>query len=369
MDTTLSKNKILLIVKLPPPITGATIINQYITEIPFKNFNFKIIKIRYKNNLKRESFFIVLIKTIKYTLKILYTILNVKPDVVYFQISPIGLAFYRDCIYIFIIKTFKIKLIFHLHGKGISEESKNGFKKILYKWAFKNSNVICLSEKLSEDIKNVHSGKIYIINNGIPGYRHDFLPANKMDKKFNMLFLSHLQKSKGILIFLDVLRLLLDNEKYKNFVHAKIIGSELDVTKNSILAEVLRYNINGNVEVLGPKFGSEKMQLIANSDVLVYPTLNDAFPLVILEAMQFGIPVIASKEGAIPEIVDDGITGFLVDKNNPNQIKEKLITLIEDQDLRNKMAHAARKKFLEKYTLETFEKNVINVFNQIIQEK
>lgn len=360
---------ILFIVKTPPPITGATIINQYVTQIKYNYFKCKFIKISYKKNLNRNLILISFIKTTKILFKLLFSIFSFKPRFAYFQISPIGLPFYRDCVFVFILKLFRVKIIYHLHGKGIYKKTVSCIAKNIYKWAFQKSYVICLSEKLSEDIKNVHTGKIYIVNNGIPIYRKELLPEYKTDKKFKVLFLSHLQKSKGILIFLDVVRLLLDNEKYKSIVNAKIIGSELDVTINHLVSEIIRYNINNNVEILGQKFDSEKMQLIANSDVLVYPTLNDAFPLVILEAMQFGIPVIASREGAIPEIVDDGITGFLVDKNNPDQIKEKLITLIENQDLRYNMGVAARKKFMEKYTLEIFEKNMVNTLNQIIQEK
>lgn len=356
---------ILFLVKLPPPITGATIINQYITQIQFNNFNLKVIKLNYKNNLKRDSIFTAFLKITQYSFKVLTTVLKFKPNFVYFQISPIGFAFLRDCIYVFIIKSFKIKIIFHLHGKGILEESKNRFKNILYKWAFKNNIVICLSEKLLYDVKNVHFGGIYIVNNGIPVYNNISSKERSVDK-LNVLFLSHLQKSKGLLIFIDAISLLLKIEKYKNLINVKIIGSELDLSRDFLNKETIRLKISENVKILGPKYGNEKLNHLLETDILVYPTLNDTWGLVILEAMQLGIPVIASKEGAIPEIVDDGVTGFLVDKNNPEQIKDKLITLIENETLRKEMGDAARKKFFEKYTLELFEKKMLDTFDKII---
>jgi glycosyltransferase involved in cell wall biosynthesis len=239
---------ILFIIKTPPPITGATIINQFVTQIKYDYFNCKFIKISYKKTLKRNFIFISFIKTISVLFKLVFSIISFRPRFSYFQISPIGLAFYRDCLYVFILKLFRVKIIYHLHGKGIYKVSNIRLIKSIYKWTFKKSYVICLSEKLSEDIKEVYTGKIYIVNNGIPVYHQVIFPANKIDKKFNLLFLSHLQKSKGILIFLETLRLLLDNEKYKSIVNAKIIGSELDVTINHLFSEILRFNINENID-------------------------------------------------------------------------------------------------------------------------
>jgi len=85
--------------------------------------------------------------------------------------------------------------------------------------------------------------------------------------------------------------------------------------------------------------------------------------------MQFGIPIIATREGAMPEIIDDKITGFLVDKNQPEQIAEKIKILFNDEELRRKMGEAGRKKFLEKYTLEIFEQNMKKVFDGILRKQ
>jgi glycosyltransferase involved in cell wall biosynthesis len=82
--------------------------------------------------------------------------------------------------------------------------------------------------------------------------------------------------------------------------------------------------------------------------------------------MQVGLPVIATIEGAIPEIIDDGITGFLVDKSSPKQIAEKIQLLIDNPDMRSRMGIAGRKKYEEKYTLEIFEDNLKKVFEEVI---
>ena len=84
--------------------------------------------------------------------------------------------------------------------------------------------------------------------------------------------------------------------------------------------------------------------------------------------MRAGLPVISTFEGAISEIIDDGKTGYLVKQRNINELAEKIAILIKDKELREKMGKAGRKKFLERYTLEKFEKNMVRVFDQILNK-
>jgi len=62
------------------------------------------------------------------------------------------------------------------------------------------------------------------------------------------------------------------------------------------------------------------------------------------------------------------ITGFLVEKNNPIELADKIEVLINNPDLRKQMGEAGRKKFFEKYTLEVFEQNMKNVFDDILKK-
>ena len=84
--------------------------------------------------------------------------------------------------------------------------------------------------------------------------------------------------------------------------------------------------------------------------------------------MQFGLPVVSTYEAAIPEIVDNGFTGFLVDKNAVIQLAEKIEILIADPNLSKKMGDAGRKKYEQEYTLEIFEEKMIDVFQEVSYE-
>jgi glycosyltransferase involved in cell wall biosynthesis len=360
--------RILLLIKVPPPVTGATSVNSLVhkSEILQKYYTIKTVKITYVDEIRELGKFKIS-KTLKF-FKIyyffLYNLYKFKPQLVYFQISPVGIPFLRDSIFVITMKFFKVRILFHLHGKGIMEKMTSKLARTYYKYIFNNVHVICLSKLLTNDINHVYNGEPYIVNNGIikrsSYYRFHFTNTTP-----SILFLSNLHYSKGILDFLEAIEIL----KCKNLDFKAIIaGNEADIDEKNLLNILIQKKITKYAKYIGAKNGKEKQDVFLDSSIFVHPTLKDSFPLVLLEAMQFGLPIISTYEGAIPEIVDDGITGFLIDKHNPQALADKIETLFKDKELREKMGRAGRKKFLEKYTLDIFEKNLKNVFDQVLDE-
>ena len=97
-----------------------------------------------------------------------------------------------------------------------------------------------------------------------------------------------------------------------------------------------------------------------DADIFVFPTYyhNECFPLVILEAMEQGLPVISTNAGAIPDIIDNGNSGYTVEKSNPSSLASAIELLIKDPELCISMGKAGRKLFEEKFTEEVFEKKM-----------
>jgi glycosyltransferase involved in cell wall biosynthesis len=87
-----------------------------------------------------------------------------------------------------------------------------------------------------------------------------------------------------------------------------------------------------------------------NADVFAFaPIWDEGFGIPPVEAMAAGAPVVATRSGAIPETVRDQQTGFLVNKNDPRALAERILTLLHDDNLREKMGRAARGRVLEHF--------------------
>ena len=110
----------------------------------------------------------------------------------------------------------------------------------------------------------------------------------------------------------------------------------------------------------GRVYGEEKETLFAKSDIFVFPSYyeRETFGIVNIEAMSWGLPVISSNEGAISEVVQDGISGFIVNPKSPKEIADRILTLVNNPDLRRKMGVKGRELFELKYTLEALAGNL-----------
>ena len=129
--------RILCIMHLPPPLHGASQSNYNLAKSNLINSHYKlqIINLQFSSSLTdlRKFSFLKIWKALKYAVIICYEISNFKPDLVYLTLSPNGFAFYRDAFYTFIVKLFRVKILFHLHGKGIKKAvEKSTFRKSIY---------------------------------------------------------------------------------------------------------------------------------------------------------------------------------------------------------------------------------------------
>ena len=121
------------------------------------------------------------------------------------------------------------------------------------------------------------------------------------------------------------------------------------------------------VNYWGRRYGSEKVVFWKDADIFVFPTLNETFGLVAVEAMEYEIPVVASAEGGIKDIIDNGNSGYTVEKNNPIALASAIELLIKDPELCISMGKAGRKLFEEKFTVEVFEKRMKECLNDAVQ--
>lgn len=367
------QKNILFLLHLPPPVHGSSIVGQTIKDNQLINNSFDC---RYINLLisrvvseTGKTSFLKISRFISIWFKLLGALIHRRPDLCYFAISTTGSAFIKDCLLVVLLKIFKIKTIYHLHNKGIKHNETKSVYNFLYKFAFKNANVILLSEHLYFDIeKYVSPWKVYYCPNGINDYElgEASKPTIYESGKFKILFLSNLIESKGVYLLIDACALL--KEKGCEF-QCDFIGGEGDVSEKQFNEYVRQKNLADKVKYLGKKFGRLKEEAFEIADVFVLPTFypNECFPVVIIEAMQHSTPVISTFEGGIPDMIDEGITGFLIPQKNVEALAEKLELLLRNHTLREQMGKKARVKYENNYTLKIFERKLLSIFQDAIK--
>ena len=120
------------------------------------------------------------------------------------------------------------------------------------------------------------------------------------------------------------------------------------------------------VNYWGRKYGCDKEEYWRSADIFVFPTLNEAFGLVLLEAMEHGLPCVSTDEGGINDIIDNGKTGFLVPSRDAESLSESIGKLLNDSCMREKMGDRGRRVFEQRYTQDFFEENMLHILNQVL---
>jgi len=359
------KNRLLFLCPLPPPIHGASLVSKQIVDSKMINEMYECDYVNISASRKVEeighnSFFKLFRLIIAYA-KALGMILTRRYDLCYMAITCHGIGFLKDAPFVLLCKLFCHKIIIHQHNKGMSNDFNKPVFRNLLPIVYNNTRVILLSEYLYSDIsKVVKKEQISICPNGIPDIQ------NNENKHYHtiphILFLSNMIVEKGVLTLLDALKII--NERGFLF-ECDLVGNEtFELSHQRIIEEITKRGLDEVACFHGVKYGIDKLLFFENADIFSFPTSNECFPLVILEAMRSKLPIISTSVGGIPDLVSDGVNGFMVEPNNAHALAYALIDLLCNEQLRKKMGEAGYELYHKQFTEQAFE----NRFCQIIGE-
>lgn len=359
-------HRVLFILHLPPPIHGAAMMGKYIHEsVNLRNqFECDFINLSISTQLeeiKKFSWrkirsFLTLQRTIAKRVK------SFRPQLIYITANTCGIAFYKDFIIVQMLKMMGCKIVMHFHNKGVANNQDKWYYSYLYKKYFNKVKVILLSNHLYSDIKKfVNQGDVYYCPNGIPPSENFKKKTGNNAHTTTILFLSNLIPEKGYLDLLYACKILKD--KKKEFVCHIVGGETQQCHAKDLLSLIDKYDLQKHVYYLGSKRGIEKEKAFINADLFVFPTYNDCFPLVLLEAMQHGLPCISTNEGGIPDIIDNDKTGYVIEKKDSTALAEKINVLLNNENLRAEMGRRGQEKYLKLFTLQSFEERFTAILN------
>lgn len=352
------KSKILFILHMPPPIHGASMMGKYLHDSALINNSFEChyINLALAKNLMDigKGGIRKLVHFMNLLIKIVHTIRKERPTLCYVTPNAKGSAFYKDFIVVMILKSMGQKVIVHYHNKGVAANQNRLLDNFMYRCFFKNLKVILLAEPLYTDIKKyVTKENIHICPNGIPINTAQIPPKEKpTNREFKILFLSNMMREKGVWDLVEACQILKEKKKE---IYCDFIGKWSDVSKDEFNLRIKHIGLGKYITAYGAKYGDDKSVFMQSADVFVLPTHNECFPLVLLEAMEYALPCISTNEGGIPTVITEGKTGFMVEKQNPIALAEKIEYLMEHPDVCKEMGEAGRDKFWKYFTLQHFE--------------
>ena len=267
-------------------------------------------------------------------------------------------SFERKSIFLRTAKNKDLKTVIHLHGGEFGvwfDDEIDEKKRCKIRDLFNSVDAVVV---LSEEWENwlVSRGfspkRLVVVHNAVSVPDQSCSPCSHRD----VLFLGRLDARKSPDVLLRASR-----EVLSRFPDTKIVfGGDGEVEKNKALATEL--GIADRCEFHGWVAGTEREELFKRAAVYCLPSKNEGLPMSVLEAMARGIPAVATPVGGIPQLINDGVEGFLVPVDDHRALAVALNHLLESKELRKEMGHSARNKMLNSFNINLLLSEILSIY-------
>ena len=368
--------KILITGPLPPTIGGVATYIQSILKSPAAD-KYELIPLRTMSRKHGtmeygyEKSYIKILRVIKDLFLLTVAIIRHNPAIIHLNTSFEPGAFHRDILYTGLSKSLRKKVFLQIHGgrldRFVSQKSGISDKMLhrMLKWPDKIGVLSLL--QANPFYKHGFKENVRIIPNSVNLSIYQSLESDRTklewpEKAFVILFISsHFVKEKGIYELLRAFHMIYQKQKSARLV---LVGDGDQITGMKQFTQT--YQLSEVVEFAGFLPQMKIRRMLISSDVLVLPSYAEGFPYVILEAMASGLPVVATPVGAIPEIIEDNVNGYIIPVGDYKMMARKILSLMKNSGIRSRMSETNIQAVKNRYNLPVMANHLCGIYKEII---
>lgn len=262
-------------------------------------------------------------------------------------------AYWRDLTYLCISKALGARVVYQVHGGALPRKffARSPLLTAHLRWALGLPDVVVVlaQVELRAYREFVPHQEVVALPNGIDCRPYSVVPTvqSTPDRPLQLVYIGRVAREKGLYEAMQGLRL-----AHELGVDARLIVAGNGPEEPRLRRYAQALGIAPRVCFVGPIFGNDKVKLLFGADVMVLPSYSEGLPYALLEAMAAGVPVIATPVGAIPDVVCDGIHGYLVPPRDGRAIAEALAMLSSDREKVAWMSRACRRRVRAAFSIE-----------------
>jgi len=282
------------------------------------------------------------------------------PKVVHLNCSLSSIGIFRDLLCVLFVRLWKIPIISHYRG-NVPDFSRTRYMGLSFRALCILANVSCLNIVLNEAslqcmshmVTADHSPPVLVpnfVDDNVFAYRA--VGRQAVHDRFRVLFAGWVTAMKGCREILEVARQLPE-------VDFALIGPIMADMQTHLQRRPANVTLYGTLEYL------EVLRAMCTSDVFLFPSYTEGFPNAVLEAMSVGLPVVATRVGAIPEMIEDGKGGLLIERADVVSLVCALRTMMDDASLRMAMGQFNREKSRTHYAYPVVTSQLATLYNLV----
>jgi glycosyltransferase involved in cell wall biosynthesis len=371
------KPGLVLIGPVPPPPFGCSNLNQSILEraadSAFRIIHIDITDRRVEFNYGRLDVINVYL-ALKHLAQLLWTLATEQVSIVYLTVATVPLAYLRDGLFIEIASWFRKRIVVHSHGREnrlFYDRSGPLLKWFIRRTLRKATLAACEGEIVRGIVFDglIPLERVLAVPNGVAdpygavarfGDRRNATPLQ-------VTYVAHMWEPKG---YREILHVAPEVVAAFPTVHFNFAGRWANPAEAAAAMQlVAELGIERYVSFLGQIDDAARSDLLLRSDVFAFPTKfwTEGQPLSVIDAMAAGLPVIASNVGCIPENLVHGQCGFLIEAGDRIALRDRLLELLRDPELRARMGAASRQRYLANYRDDRFVAGIETLFKRALE--
>lgn len=347
---------VLIVGQTPPPFHGQAVMIEALVKAHYRNAIIHHVPMAFSRTADevgrasgRKVFH--LLKTIARIIGV--RIRHRRMTLYYPPASPNLTPVVRDVILLASTRWMFARVIYHFHAGGLGEYFRRAPRvlRLLMRLAYGRADVgAVLGERLKDDSETLRCRETVVIPYGVPDVSGPATPRIPG----RILYVGMLHESKGVL---DLLTAFDDVRSHVPTASLMLVGAfssaEFETRVRRFVAD---HGLTGAVSFAGVLTGYDKEAAFAQASVFAFPTYYEAenLPVVIIEALRAGLPVVSSRWRGVPAMIDDGVEGYLLERRDIAGVAGKLRTLLTDEALAVEMGRRSRKRYEADFTFNQY---------------